>query len=39
MAPFAATLGYKFNTDSEFVDAVMRSEVEILGRDGDVFCP
>lgn len=39
MAPFVATLGYKFNTDSEFVGAVMRSEIEILGRDGDVFCP
>ncbi len=39
MAPFVATLGYKFNTDEEFVDAVLASELDILGRDGDVFCP
>lgn len=39
MAPFVATLGYKFNTDAEFVDMVLQSEIEILGRDGDVFCP
>jgi hypothetical protein len=39
MGPFVATLGYKFNTDTEFVDLVMQSEIEILGRDGDVFCP
>lgn len=39
MAPFVATLGYKFNTDDEFVQMVLESEIEILGRDGDVFCP
>ena len=39
MAPFVATLGYKFNTDEDFVDAVLASELAILERDGDVFCP
>lgn len=39
MAPFVATLGYKFNTDEEFVDLVLTSEIEVLRRDGDVFCP
>jgi len=27
MEPFAAHLGYKFNTESEFVDAVLESEM------------
>ncbi len=39
MAPFVATLGYKFNTESEFVDEVLTSELEILEKTGDVFCP
>ena len=39
MGPFAAHLGYKFNTESDFVDEVLTSELEILERDGDVFCP
>lgn len=39
MAPFVATLGYKFNTDDDFVRLVLEGEIEILGRDGDVFCP
>jgi nitrite reductase/ring-hydroxylating ferredoxin subunit/ferredoxin-thioredoxin reductase catalytic subunit len=39
MDPFAARLGYKFNTESEFVDEVLQSEIEILERDGDVYCP
>jgi nitrite reductase/ring-hydroxylating ferredoxin subunit/ferredoxin-thioredoxin reductase catalytic subunit len=39
MGPFAAHLGYKFNTESEFVDEVLASEIEILERDGDVYCP
>jgi nitrite reductase/ring-hydroxylating ferredoxin subunit/ferredoxin-thioredoxin reductase catalytic subunit len=39
MGPFAEHLGYKFNTESEFVDEVLASELEILERDGDVFCP
>lgn len=39
MEPFAQRLGYKFNTESEFVDEVLQSEIEILARDGDVYCP
>lgn len=39
MGPFAATLGYKFNTETEFVDEVLASELEILESSGDVFCP
>ncbi len=39
MEPFAARLGYKFNTETEFVDEVLASELEILERDGDVYCP
>jgi len=39
MAPFVEHLGYKFNTESEFVDEVLASELEILERDGDVYCP
>ncbi len=39
MGPFAARLGYKFNTETDFVDEVLASEIEILERDGDVFCP
>jgi nitrite reductase/ring-hydroxylating ferredoxin subunit/ferredoxin-thioredoxin reductase catalytic subunit len=39
MAPFVAHLGYKFNTETEFVDEVLESEIEILARDGDVYCP
>jgi nitrite reductase/ring-hydroxylating ferredoxin subunit/ferredoxin-thioredoxin reductase catalytic subunit len=39
MGPFAATLGYVFNTEVEFVDEVLRSELEILEATGDVYCP
>lgn len=39
MGPFVAHLGYKFNTETDFVDAVLESEIEILERDGDVYCP
>jgi nitrite reductase/ring-hydroxylating ferredoxin subunit/ferredoxin-thioredoxin reductase catalytic subunit len=39
MGPFVAHLGYKFNTEADFVDEVLSSELEILERDGDVFCP
>lgn len=39
MGPFAERLGYKFNTEAEFVDEVLESELEILERDGDVYCP
>lgn len=39
MGPFAERLGYKFNTETEFVDEVLHSEIEILDLDGDVYCP
>lgn len=39
MGPFADRLGYKFNTDAEFVDDVLASELEILEQTGDVYCP
>ncbi|MGB4593635.1 MAG: Rieske 2Fe-2S domain-containing protein [Coriobacteriia bacterium] len=39
MGPFADRLGYKFNTETDFVDEVLSSEIEILERDGDVYCP
>lgn len=39
MGPFAEHLGYRFNTETEFVDEVLASEIEILQRDGDIYCP
>jgi len=39
MAPFVATLGYRFNTESDFVDEVLASELELLEQTGDVYCP
>lgn len=39
MAPFAASMGYKFNTESDFVDEVLAAEIEILAEAGDVYCP
>lgn len=39
MGPFAARLGYKFNTEEDFVDEVLQSEIEILEAQGDVYCP
>lgn len=39
MEPFATSLGYKFNTESEFVDEILASEIQILASAGDVFCP
>ena len=39
MGPFAARLGYKFNTETEFVDEVLAAELEILEQTGDVYCP
>ena len=39
MTPFVARLGYRLNTDTEFVDAVLSSELEILAETGDVYCP
>ncbi len=39
MAPFVDRLGYKFNTEVEFVDEVLASELEILEAAGDIYCP
>lgn len=39
MEPFALRLGYRFNDDAGFVDEVLGSEIEILDRTGDVYCP
>ncbi len=39
MAPFVERLGYRFNTDEAFVDEVLASELVILERDGDLYCP
>ncbi|MFA5845018.1 MAG: ferredoxin-thioredoxin reductase catalytic domain-containing protein [Coriobacteriia bacterium] len=39
MGPFAARLGYKFNTETDFVDEVLSSEIAILEESGDVYCP
>jgi ferredoxin-thioredoxin reductase catalytic chain len=39
MAPFVERLGYKFNTDEEFVGMVLEGELEVLERDGDIYCP
>lgn len=39
MVPFAASLGYKLNTETDFVDEVLASELEILEQTGDVYCP
>ncbi|MDO8848982.1 MAG: Rieske 2Fe-2S domain-containing protein [Coriobacteriia bacterium] len=39
MGPFVATLGYRFNSDDEFVEAVLTAELGILETAGDVYCP
>lgn len=39
MEPFIASLGYKFNTETDFVDEVLASEIEILDETGDIYCP
>lgn len=39
MAPFVAKLGYKFNTDEQFVGMVLDGELEILDQTGDIYCP
>ena len=39
MGPFAAALGYKFNTETWFVDEVLTSEIQLLDSAGDVYCP
>jgi nitrite reductase/ring-hydroxylating ferredoxin subunit/ferredoxin-thioredoxin reductase catalytic subunit len=39
MTPFVERLGYKFNTDADFVDMTLQAELEILDDTGDVYCP
>ena len=39
MVPFVDRLGYKLNTETEFVDEVLESELEILEQTGDIYCP
>lgn len=39
MGPFVERLGYKFNTETDFVDEVLISELAILSTAGDVYCP
>lgn len=39
MGPFAASLGYRFNSDDDFVEAVLAAELGILKKAGDVYCP
>jgi ferredoxin-thioredoxin reductase catalytic chain len=39
MGPFVASLGYKFNTDDEFVGMVLDGVLEVLAQTGDVYCP
>lgn len=39
MGPFAASLGYRFNSDDDFVEAVLAAELGILETAGDVYCP
>jgi nitrite reductase/ring-hydroxylating ferredoxin subunit/ferredoxin-thioredoxin reductase catalytic subunit len=39
MAPFVARIGYKFNTDTEFVNITLEAELGILDQTGDLYCP
>lgn len=39
MAPYVDRLGYRFNTDEEFVDITLAGELEILAETGDIYCP
>ena len=39
MVPFVERIGYKLNTETDFVDEVFASELEILEATGDVYCP
>jgi len=39
MVPFVHRLGFKLNTERDFVDECFESEIEIIARDGDVYCP
>lgn len=37
--PFVERLGYRFNTDADFVEMVLDGVLANLEREGDVFCP
>jgi len=39
MAPFVERLGYKLNTDTDFVEVTLVAELQILEETGDVYCP
>jgi len=39
MAPFVERLGYRFNTDEEWVRITLESELGILDDAGDIYCP
>jgi len=39
MTPFVERLGYRFNTDLEFVDLTLQAELSILEGTGDIYCP
>jgi ferredoxin-thioredoxin reductase catalytic chain len=39
MEPFVARLGYRFNTDTEFVDLTLEAELQVLDATGDLYCP
>lgn len=39
MAPFVERLGYRFNTDADFVDITLESIVAIIDETGDAYCP
>lgn len=39
MAPFVERLGYRFNTDTEFVELTLAAIVGIIDETGDAYCP
>jgi nitrite reductase/ring-hydroxylating ferredoxin subunit/ferredoxin-thioredoxin reductase catalytic subunit len=39
MTPFVERLGYRFNTDTDFVDLTLSAELSILAETGDIYCP
>ncbi len=39
MAPFVERLGYRFNTDEEFVEVTLGSLLDVIGQTGDAYCP
>lgn len=39
MTPFVERLGYRFNTDEEWVQITLDAELAILEETGDIYCP